>query len=41
MGSGTRQAIERFEQDRRLPVTGEFNARTVRELTTASGITVQ
>jgi Putative peptidoglycan binding domain len=41
MGSGTRQAIERFEQDRRLPVTGEFNARTVRELTTASGIAVQ
>jgi peptidoglycan hydrolase-like protein with peptidoglycan-binding domain len=41
MGSGTRQAIERFEQDRRLPVTGEFNARTVRELATASGITVQ
>ncbi len=41
MGSGTRQAIERFEQDRRLPVTGEFNARTVRELSTASGITVQ
>jgi hypothetical protein len=41
MGSGTRQAIERFEQDRRLPVTGEFNARTVRELATASGIAVQ
>ena len=40
MGSGTRQAIERFEQDRRLPVTGEFNARTVRELSGASGITV-
>lgn len=41
IGSGTRQAIERFEQDRRLPVTGEFNARTVRELSAASGITVQ
>ncbi|MBB4041434.1 hypothetical protein GGR34_003111 [Microvirga flocculans] len=41
MGSGTRQAIERFEQDRRLPVTGEFNARTVRELSAASGIAVQ
>jgi hypothetical protein len=41
MGSGTRQAIERFEQDKRLPVTGEFNARTMRELSSASGIAVQ
>lgn len=41
MGAGTRQAIERFEQERRLPVTGEFNPRTVRELTTASGMAVQ
>lgn len=40
MGPGTRQAIERFEQDRRLPVTGEFGGRTVRELSAASGITV-
>jgi len=40
MGAGTRQAIERFEQDRRLPVTGEFNARTIRELSAASGISV-
>jgi hypothetical protein len=41
MGSGTRQAVERFEQERRLPVTGEFNARTMRELSNASGIAVQ
>lgn len=41
MGSGTKQAIERFEQDRRLPVTGELNARTIRELSAASGIAVQ
>jgi hypothetical protein len=41
MGSGTRQAIERFEQDRRLPVTGEFNGRTIRELSSHSGIAVQ
>jgi hypothetical protein len=41
MGPGTRQAIERFEQDRRLPVTGTFNARTVRELSSLSGIAVQ
>lgn len=40
MGSGTRQAIERFEQDRRLPVTGEFSARTIRELSAASGVAV-
>ncbi|MBF9195265.1 peptidoglycan-binding domain-containing protein [Microvirga terrestris] len=41
MGAGTRQALERFEQERRLPVTGEFNARTLRELSSASGIAVQ
>jgi hypothetical protein len=40
MGSGTRQAIERFEQDRKLPVTGELNVRTIRELSAASGIAV-
>jgi hypothetical protein len=41
MGPGTRLAIQRFEQDRRLPVTGTFSARTVRELSAASGIAVQ
>jgi peptidoglycan hydrolase-like protein with peptidoglycan-binding domain len=41
MGTGTRQAIERFEQERHLPVTGEFGARTARELSAASGIAVQ
>ena len=41
MGPGTRQAIERFEQDRRLPVTGTFNSRTARELSSLSGIAVQ
>lgn len=40
MGPGTRQAIERFEQDRHLPVTGELGTRTARELSSASGITV-
>ncbi|MCB5176319.1 peptidoglycan-binding domain-containing protein [Microvirga lenta] len=40
MGSETRHAIERFEQDRNLPVTGELNARTIRELSAASGIAV-
>jgi len=41
MGPGTRQAIQRFEQDRRLPVTGTFSARTIRELSALSGIAVQ
>lgn len=40
MGPGTRQAIQRFEQDRRLPVTGTFSPRTVRELSALSGIAV-
>jgi cytoskeletal protein RodZ len=37
-GPGTRQAIERFEKDRKLPVTGEVTGRTARELAAASGI---
>ena len=37
-GPGTRQAIERFEKDRKLPVTGEATGRTARELAAASGI---
>ncbi len=41
MGPGTRQAIERFERERRLPVTGEFSGRTARELSTLSGIAVE
>ena len=41
LGSATRQAIERFEKDRRLPVTGEFGARTSRELSSASGIAIE
>lgn len=41
MGAGTRQALERFEKDRRLPVTGELAARTVRDLAAHSGIAVE
>lgn len=41
MGPGTRQALQRFEQDRRLPVTGTFSPRTMRELSSLSGIAVQ
>ena len=40
MGPGTRQAIERFERERKLPVTGEAAGRTARELAAASGIPV-
>ncbi len=40
MGPGTRQAIERFERDRKLPVTGEPAGRTARELAAASGIAI-
>nr|WP_255616509.1 peptidoglycan-binding domain-containing protein [Microvirga puerhi] len=38
MGSETRQALERFERDRHLPVTGEFGGRTLRELTSLAGL---
>ena len=40
-GQGTRQAIERFERERRLPTTGELGQRTVRELSAQSGIRVE
>jgi hypothetical protein len=36
-GSGTRQAIEKFERDRKLPPTGEVSGRTARELAAAAG----
>lgn len=37
-GAATKQAIEKFERSRRLPVTGELNARTRRELAALSGM---
>jgi Putative peptidoglycan binding domain len=40
MGPSTRQAVEQFERDRHLPVTGEFGARTLRELSSQSGVSV-
>lgn len=40
-GPATRQAIERFERERRLPVTGELGPRTVRELTAQSGVSIE
>jgi hypothetical protein len=40
-GQETRQALERFERDKRLPLTGELGTRTARELAAASGIRVE
>jgi peptidoglycan hydrolase-like protein with peptidoglycan-binding domain len=40
-GQETRQALERFERDRRLIPTGELGPRTARELSAASGIRVE
>jgi hypothetical protein len=36
-GEATRAALERFERDRRLPVTRDLSARTLRELASVSG----
>jgi hypothetical protein len=41
LGVGTRQAIERFERERKLPVTGELGPRTVRELSMQSGVPIE
>ena len=41
LGQGTRQAIERFERDRRLTPTGELGPRTARELSAQSGIRME
>jgi hypothetical protein len=40
LGQGTRQALERFQRDRRLPSTGELGPRTIRELSAQAGMTV-
>lgn len=40
MGAGTRQALEGFERERKLPVTGEFTPRTLRELSQRTGIAI-
>jgi hypothetical protein len=38
MGPGTKQALERFEAARKLPVKGEAQGRTLRELAKHSGV---
>jgi hypothetical protein len=40
-GPGTKAAIERFERDRKLPVTGELGPRTARELAREAGIALE
>ncbi len=40
-GEETRAALERFERERRIPVTRDLSARTLRELTVASGIKME
>ena len=41
MGTTTRQAIEKFERDRHLPVTGGTGQRTLRQLAQLSGMQVE
>lgn len=40
MGATTRQALQMFEQSRKLPPTGELSARVIRELSAQSGVAV-
>lgn len=40
LDDATRTALERFEKDRRLPVTRELSPRTLRELASASGMKI-
>ena len=37
VGPDTRAAIEKFERERKLPVTGQISERLTRELTTLKG----
>lgn len=41
LDEATRNAIERFEKDRKLPVTRELSPRTQRELAAASGLRIE
>ena len=40
MGASTRQALERFERENKLPVTGDLAPRTLRELAAQSGVPI-
>lgn len=41
MGSGTKQALEKFERDRHLPETGELGPKTSRELAARAGVALE
>lgn len=41
LGATTRQALEKFERDRSLPVTGSLGSRTARQLAAASGYAIE
>jgi hypothetical protein len=41
MGAGTKAAIERFERERNLPVTGAPSPRTIRALAQQSGVEIE
>nr|WP_246736169.1 peptidoglycan-binding domain-containing protein [Enterovirga sp. DB1703] len=41
LGATTRQALERFERDNKLPVTGGLGIRTTRQLAAASGTQIE
>jgi hypothetical protein len=41
MGGATRQAIEKFERDRGLPVHGDLSAKVMRDLAARSGLPVE
>jgi hypothetical protein len=40
MGASTKQALERFERENKLPVTGDLAPRTLRELAAQSGVPI-
>jgi peptidoglycan hydrolase-like protein with peptidoglycan-binding domain len=40
-GQETRLAIERFEREQKIPVTGELGPRTLRELSARSGMAIE
>lgn len=40
-GEATREAIERFERDRQLPVTGQVSDQLVRELNAIAGLSIR
>ncbi|TDR88942.1 peptidoglycan-binding domain-containing protein [Enterovirga rhinocerotis] len=41
LGTQTKQALERFEREKKLPVTGTLGPRTVRQLASLSGISIE